>query len=541
MGQLHTSSFYAIEKIDLDFQYREENQIESAKRHLEAEEQKLYQTVGTDNYEDFISKFRMLLKEENIKVLKNFEPAKLNEELARFASERGTLYNEEVQFTFDFNRMREASVKLRDNVSFKNIKNINIVSNSDNMVTLNLVYNAANVKAILNKIYKDRHFLTSSLVMDAAEQRISDLISTDDKGNNRGLQITLQNKETKNFDVSWEPPSIPNFPWGCTLSQYEDAKKNKNETILKEFEKAAKYIKDFICNELCKEATPELKTAVLWTWQKNFVAQERQPELFFQGTRGSNFISAVQGALGEFQAAVIFTFLDQQIGHRSWFAKILGDMYKRGEQAKTDVMIIKNLGLQVKNINTFKNEFEQTQLIRDLETNIHPDKLSEYMDNSEQFLDFIANYYFNTTFANETQTTYNNLIHVLNGYLGELMNFTMGQVVDTVCFYLISGKYLVPASKILEAAEELKLSNSIEITSSYRGLNDIAYELPILKNRYGKRSPLYVRYWVHPYGKSYEWMPTARNKQIYNDLISKRISIRTKFNLFKDIENFALF
>jgi len=83
--------------------------------------------------------------------------------------------------------MREASVKLRDNVSFKNIKNINIVSNSDNMVTLNLVYNAANVKAILNKIYKDRHFLTSSLVMDAAEQRISDLISTDDKGNNRGL------------------------------------------------------------------------------------------------------------------------------------------------------------------------------------------------------------------------------------------------------------------------------------------------------------------------------------------------------------------
>jgi len=41
---------------------------------------------------------------------------------------------------------------------------------------------------------------------------------------------------------------------------------------LKEFEKAAKYIKDFICNELCKEATPELKTAVLWTWQKNFVA-----------------------------------------------------------------------------------------------------------------------------------------------------------------------------------------------------------------------------------------------------------------------------
>ena len=321
---------------------------------------------------------------------------------------------------------------------------------------------------------------------------------------------------------------------------YDRAKKQNNTEVLQEFARATRDIEHFICVELSEGATTALRTAIKWTWMKNFSAAQRDPAFFFQGTTGSNFISAVQGSLGEFQAAVIFTFLEQTIGRRTAYSTLIGDKLKHGEQLKTDVSIIQGLGLQVKNMNTIENN-GQTQLIRDLETNIHPNKLVSYLGENSNFLDFIANYYFNTDFANETQSVYYEALGMLGSYLGEIMNFAMGQVVDTICFYFIGGKYLVPASRILEAAQELDLENSIEITSSYRGLNDVAYELPIHVDGKGKRSPLYVEYWVHPYGSQSTWRPTGKNAQIYNKLLSRDISIRTKFNLFSEIEKYAIF
>jgi hypothetical protein len=72
----------------------------------------------------------------------------------------------------------------------------------------------------------------------------------------------------------------------------------------------------------------------------------------------------------------------------------------------------------------------------------------------------------------------------LGEYLGELMNMAMNDSIltDTVTFYFIGGKYLVPCSSILEASEKLNLKNSIEITSSYKGHSDIEYAMPFFVN-----------------------------------------------------------
>lgn len=534
MGNLHTSSVYGITEIDLDFQSRNTQQAQTNIRFLEDKEMQLYQVLGCHNFDEFITKLHNLFRPEDIEVLKNFQPSVLEQKLSVFASERGELYNQEVEFKVDYSKLKQIEgIKIRDFIPPNNENIKYSISGDNNILYFKLPYNHENVKDLLNTFFKDRRFIRSSDLMTFAEKQIDSL-------NSRAIEIYTKDVNDS-FTVKWQPSPIPNFPWGCTKKQLEEAIKTNNTQILQEFDRAGQFIKHYITEELCAGASNELKLAIKWTWQKNFISLERNPALFFQGTTASNFISSVQGSMGEFQAAIIFTYLEQQHISKSHFAQILGDKLKHGEQLKTDVSIIEDLGLQVKNISTIK-ESGKTQLLRDLETTIHPNKLSQYLDNPEQFLDYIANYYFNTTFAHETESVYHNLITVLGEYLGELMNFSMGEAVsDTICFYLIAGKYLVPASHILRAADALDIKNSILITSSYRGLPDLAYEMPYHQSKQGKMSPLYVEYWTHPYGDNNGWRPTARNEQTYNYLISKLISIRSSFNLFDDIEKYAIF
>ena len=108
---------------------------------------------------------------------------------------------------------------------------------------------------------------------------------------------------------------------------------------------------------------------------------------------------------------------------------------------------------------------------------------------------------------------------------------------DTVSFYMIEGKYLVPCSRLIEAGKQLKLANSIEITSSYQGYSDEQYANHTTDpSKKGSGKSFYEQYWQ----KDDDWYPTDKNKSEYYNLISKAISIRTNFNLLKEIENYAI-
>ncbi len=531
MGVLHTSSYYAKEYINPVIDARSQEGQEAALNFLKGEEAKLYSAFGTDSYESFMHKIKELFTNENIAVLKKFTPASLKNSLADFAGISGSLFQEEVRFTFDLTKMDpiKFNIDKLKNSSF-------LISATDDKIELGFVYNHNSVKKVLNSFYKDRHFIDTSKNMAAVNERLLFLIGEQDI-----LTITTKNPSTGQFTEEYRTTPIPNFPWGCTKKIYEAAIKEGAVDVIADFQRATQRIKKFICNDLCAEASPDLRKAIEWTWMKNFSSADRDPAFFFQGSTTSNFISGVQGSLGEFQAAVIFTFLQQLQIKSTSYATIIGDKLKRGEQLKTDVSIIENLGLQVKNMNTIKDSLGNLQLIHDLETNIHPDKLSPYMTDGQNFLDYIANYYFNTTYAEESQETFNNLIKVLGTYLGELMNFAMGEAIDTICFYFIGGRYLVPASRILEASRELHLEDSIEITSSYRGLPDLGYELPGHTGSKGRSEPIFVEYWKHPYGDTSSWIPTGKNLGLYHTLTTKLISIRTHFNLMSEIEKYALF
>ena len=533
---LHTSSYYAVAEIETELN---DNTFSSSGdiSYLESREQQFYNQFGADSYEEFQTKIKEAFNENDIQVIQNFSPENLTRSLQVFANKTASLLNEEVQITFDLSKIRESNKKLRDTLDFSTIgKDVKVVSQSKDTVQLGFVYNTVNIKNVLNKMFKDRKFKAKEgSTLQNVDNLIFELIN-----NNNAIQIQLGGANN-NFQENFEVSQIPNFPWGVTKKYIEVASQDKNSKAYMELQRAARTIKDFVFNELGGNATPDLKKAMLLVWQnQGFYAKTEEPLLFFKGTTTSNFIGAVQGNFGEFQSAVIITYLNIKLNSKySKIATILGDNLKNKEKVKVDVSFFNNYGAQVKHYNLIKQN-GNTNFLRKIETTIHPNEFDKYGNGVFSLSSFLANYYFNTTYQAEVKNEMSAIKRQLGDYLGELMNMEMSEAVkeDKVTFYFIGGKYFVPASAILKAAEKLQLKDSIEITSSYKGLSDIAYELPIIQSSQGKNIPLFTKYWRR---NSSGWKMTGENLSTYHSLISKDISIRTNFDYWDELENYIMF
>jgi hypothetical protein len=527
---LHTSSVYGITDIDLNFQKREDLNYAA----LEAKEAELYKKFGKNTYEDFLITIRDLFNGEDRKIIQRFSPSELSPRIETFTTKSAGIYQPEVKFSFDWSQLSESNTKIREDIrkSFT-LKNKDLIVS--NTVTDEFFNFSIDDKQLQNFI-KD-HFSYHRYKKDWSKYLHSFMKSLSAYN---VVKAYGKNPETGSFDVPLKFATIPNFPWGVLKEDVELAKQLGNsDELVQELKRATDTIKNFIFSELGGGATPDLKKAIEITWNTNFGPKRNDPLLFFSGGTKGNFISGVQGALGEFQSALIFNYLGMKIGDPA-LAKIVGSAYKNNEQLRTDVNIFSNIGIQVKNFNSMINEGNLGFVNdRSIGSTIHPVDFSQYLPNKNNFLDFLANYYFNTTYQEEVRDDFEELIIDLGNYLGEIMNMSINNVLkDTFSFYLISGKYLVPGSRILKMADQINLRNSIEITSSYHGLPDLAYEMPMLERKDGRRRPVYTDYWVK---RSGNWEPTGKNRQTYDQLISKLISIRTNFDIIKEIEKYALF
>ena len=518
-GVLHTSSHYATNLINLNLS--SESHSKSDINNLRAKEMALYRRFGASSYEEFIQKIRELFNGRDREIIQNFEANKLQKTLSQFALSNNYMFNEDVRFVFNFNNAEIdfGSIKLKSGVSIS-------------AEPINLNFNPAEIREVLNRYFLHHNFKkgykewTKNL-----DNFIKDLTSRNI------LTIQSYNAGSNSYEEIVNINTIPNFPWGVTKKDIELARQlGKDSEINQELQRACIKIKDYIFNTLGSGASPDLLKAMNTVWNNNFIAKQNNPALFFSGGTKSNFISGVQGALGEFQAALIFEYLAVK-KTTSAFANIIGNVYKNGEQLRTDVAIFNELGLQVKNVGTIMSS-GSLSLIRNLTTTMHPDKFAQYMDDGQSFLDFIANYYFNISYQAQAAGQFDNLLKWLENYLGELMNMAMSDAVDdTVTFYMIGGQYLVPGSAILDNADSLDLANSITITSAYAGLTDVGYrgQYTFVKD---KARPEFVKYWNK---KHSSWKPTEENTKIYNNLVSKGISIRTNFNLLENIASFSIF
>ena len=165
------------------------------------------------------------------------------------------------------------------------------------------------------------------------------------------------------------------------------------------------------------------------------------------------------------------------------------------------------------------------------------------------FLDFITNYFFNLSYSDidDVEQTYNTLPEYLGQHLGTLMNMTINdQIEDTIVFYLIDGKYLVPGSEILRAyqAVENQLNVNITIKSSYQGFTDVDYATT--KYADDKKKDELVRtsqdalsyiYWRG--SRESGWRPTSENRTEYNEVLS-HIQFITQFNPLQMLEDYLI-
>lgn len=531
---LHTHSGYAKNKINKSFLttiHSGKSSVKSKIDKIKAKEEQLYREFDCNTYNEFLSMLRSLFDEKDRQVIDRFEANYLSQDLERFASKTGYLLNQEVKINVDLSKLDKLHLKLSDKgrkqdiISFEGLLTMKGTGNGENDTEQGF-------KRWFNDNFKGRRFVTSSDYSKAVLELLD------------GDAFTVQVKTGKGKNAKFETiqnHNIENYPWGITKKDIEEAEGDPE--LQKDLQDAIKSIHDYIFYDLGAGASPELITAMGNVWKKNFSKHWYSPAQFFAGTTTGNFISAVQGSLGEFQTAVLFEYLSIKGLKQSRVAKIVGNVYKKGEQGKTDVEIFKTVGFQVKNLTSIEQD-GQTKLIRDISTNIHPSKMSKYFDKetSTNFLNFLANFYFNTDYRAAMEGRMNQLEYRLSYWLAENMNIAIldSTVKDTVSFYIIGGKYLVPCSAILEASDELGLKSSIEITSTYQGHSDLEYARhktkPTKENPNG--TPLYQLYWTKETGT---WRPQSENqKKEFDNLINSRISIRTHFNLFKKIEDYAL-
>lgn len=524
---LHTHSGYAHHYIDSSFiQQMWQKKSSDSITKMQNKERQLYQQFGATDFQGFRSVLQALLLPQDLQVLRRFEAENLSNELQRFSLQQQDLYKQEIEIIFDFSQLDKLHLSKELEGFQKGPK-----ATDDAIRT---TYEVGAIKNIINKQF-GRKFHVGSSFEKNIDVAVHQLLTSG------VIQISIGKPNGAGdykYNETYVVHEIPNFPWGVTKDIYKTAKRENNTIILSEIEKAIKQIYLFLQNELAATASSELKQAIRSTWIR-LCRDGNDPALFFSGGKTNSFISGVQGALGEFQAALLFEYISLKAGKNA-LATIKGSTRLENltkEQARTDVEIFQAFGLQVKNFVTIEKEVEggkYKSFLQDIHTRIHPDKVAKYLDSSiqEDFLGFMANVYFNQSYYDQQYAKTSALLFSLREWLGEIMNMAVDDAVeDTVTFYVISGKYLVPCSVILQAADSIGLTNQIQIKSSFKRKTNEEFSME------GGDQPVYEKYWSKETGY---WEPTNKNKETFQNLISSTISIQTNFNFFDEIEKYAI-
>lgn len=547
---LHTYSKYANEYIDtgfiddlLQFDSRMENTIQK----LEAKEKQLYAQFGETDFDGFRTKLRNLFASEDIDVLRRFEPAYIDSQL-KGLTRQADLLEQEVKFVFDFSKLNKMGLKLRD------------PNNTQTEYELTYTYNGqatqSKIKTVLKQVLKGHNFVSESDSKTAAEDLITKMLLSD------ALKIEFGKKQTANgavYTQTYQVHHIPNYPWGLSKKIYDWAVQTNNTTILQDIDRAVDTIYRFVLENLGAGASKDMRLAIKNLWRKQFGQSSKgQIAIFFSGGSGESFISGVQGALGEFQSALLFEYVSQK-GAAKAFPLIKGSTRLEStlhkEQARSDVEIFKSIGLQVKNFNLIEKEVNgilDPGYRYDIETKIHPTKMSKMLPlmDKDDFLGFLANCFFNASYRDQQSHNLEYLRIALGNWLGEAMNMAVkDSVEDTVTFYMFSGRYLVPCSQILKIADRLELTSKLQITgpASSKLLTDKGFHHTVYKEKKNEEGNIikttssvpFKQYWKR--NDSNQWEATDKNKTYYKNLISSLISIRTNFNYFDEIANYAIF
>ena len=421
---------------------------------------------------------------------------------------------------------------------------------SNNIIKLDIRMDDAGIKAmkeLLNKA-QGKHFHTASLGTDCMKAYLKHLVvekNLPEETQKEKIQAITKGFHTTKF--------IGDSDLRYTLADVKDSSKKAY------IRHATKKIKDFFYSPEglnIASGTQALKKAFQRTWKDNINRIEYGIAFFLKGGTLTYF----SGAFGEFQIALLSNYILQRTGaiKDKTLAKTLSSKISntigQTEQAKVDVTLLGNLGIQVKNYNPYTYNYNP------IETNTTAESFLNKLGSNGQAISkddehqvvsltsFLANYAFSQDYramaGQDTIPSVKEVEKSLANYAGELYNLSIsnsGAFSDTVLFYSFSGMYLVPASEILKAVyNNLKDENhrtNMEVSIKWKGSGLSQKDM---QEKQENNSPYWTTYW-HKAAKGSGYRGSGWSRQPTQDTKIKNLlsvtRIKTGFKVTNGFDN----
>lgn len=494
-----------------------------AMNFLSGQEEKLYGMLGKSNFTDFMAEIHRLLD----------EAGNVREILTRFKTGN-------IKTTFDLpqqlslmNQTIHIHLKKFEGFNldklFLQLNNISGISVNSNIGTLDFVYNEHSVKELINVLENrdERNMLKpGSKSMEVANKAFKNWLNmAASTGSLGSFQI---NGKPTDVNLTVQTSTKAKDLFGMTKKQIEEALEDpqlKQQLI---------NTRQNVYNELYKlcEGNSDLQKAFdnVWTQKMGSIHSTNTTALLNFGflSKGGNLAAGVPGAIQEMYGPLLAEYLKFLKSKKLpiGLISIMGNIAEGGEQPKADLLILNEIGIQVK-------AYGMDNAIRHMESNLHPNALDAQLNpyGAINVGDAIVQSVFNT--SNESPTS---IASKLRAYGAALLNLATSKdlgIGNTVCFYLIDAQYLVPGSKIIEAFKSQESEYNVKITSSFQGKSneqwkEEGYHPYSSYDHMVRISPNYMEYFDKE--GTDQIREESRNKDLYTVLYTSRISIRTIFD-----------
>lgn len=529
---LHTKSKYAEQLSDLYTKNRSglfvkmlgNNSYTQQINNLENREKSYYSAAGASTYVDFREKIKAVIDDDIAYGLSQLGGNNLRKNLEKLRDlymDETLETQKEITVIIDTYGLEKANKGINKtlaklNESFAGNKNVSFTRQKGGKISMSIKPDPRLLKEVLNFFdevneegnkRRGRKYATDSAkVSSALLSRLSDLeekglfiLSAEEGGTGKRLADTLQTNS-----------KYLGYPWNFRKGDIDIAILQEDEAPFKaKLTRALRDIREWLVG--FANGNPMLRDSIIEEWEKIVGENERDltnASFFLKG----GYIELVVGAMGEFQTAVYQNLLGRYFPTmRSGFsATIQGNVFGEGtsEQAKADV-VFGRLGIQVKNYSS---------PARSIEGNIHPLELTKYYDENRLydsgFFGILANRFWIEFEGIEVE----DIAADLNDALSAILNFDVltDDLDDKISFYMIGGRYLVPASVILSHYAEIQNGNKkyITITSSTTPKKETEFDDD--------------KYW-HPKGED-DYEIKEANEKNFLRLINHDISLRASFN-----------
>ena len=542
--QLFSSEFKNSKEVETQ-QERLEKQIGLLQKQEEEVYGKFF--AGCTTYGDFIDRLRELFDTKHnidMQIIQNFAAEKiqvlLNKNFGTQIMPSKNLVTEIEIINPDVTKIDIGNILKGTSGNFKL---------SNNIIKLDIRMDDAGIKAmkeLLNKA-QGKHFHTASLGTDCMKAYLKHLIvekHLPEETQKEKIQAITKGFHTTKF--------IGDSDLRYTLADIKDESKKANIRL------ATKKIKDFFYSSEglnVASGTRALKRAFKQTWNDNINRIEYGIAFFLKG----GTLTYLNGAFGEFQTALLSNYILHRT-HRtgikdSTLASKISNTIGQTEQAKIDVTLLGDLGIQVKNYNPYTYNYNP------IETNTTAKSFLNKLGNMGQEIpaddesqvasltSFLANYAFSQDYramaGKGTIPSVEEIEKSLENYAGELYNLSINNskaFSDTVLFYSFSGMYLVPASAILQAVHDhlAEENNRTNIRVSIKWDGDGLSSEDMQKGQGKYNSPYWTKYW-HRTVKGLGYQETEWSRQSAQDTKIKNLlsvtRIKTGFKVTNGFDN----